>query len=79
MGTTEWIASTALAAALVYTFPQYLTTDRVSRTVLRFLVVDVSLFWFWRMFIYPFFFSPLRNLPGPTVSTPQHILHCRCS
>ncbi|PQE27467.1 cytochrome P450 protein [Rutstroemia sp. NJR-2017a BVV2] len=59
------IASTALAAALVYTFPQYLTTDRVSRTVLRFLVVDVSLFWLWRMFIYPFFFSPLRNLPGP--------------
>jgi hypothetical protein len=79
MGKTEWIASTALTAALVYTLPQYLTVDRVSRTVLRFLIVDVSLFWFWRMFIYPFFFSPLRNLPGPTVSTLQIILHYGCS
>ncbi|KAM3075738.1 hypothetical protein ACMFMG_007867 [Clarireedia jacksonii] len=65
MSKIEWLASTALAAILVYTFPQYLTVDRVSRTVLRFLIVDVSLFYFWRMFLYPFFFSPLRNLPGP--------------
>ncbi|KAF7872642.1 hypothetical protein EAF04_003559 [Stromatinia cepivora] len=65
MGKTEWLVCTALTAALVYTFPQYLTVDRVSRSAIRFLLLDISLFSFWRMFIYPFFFSPLRHLPGP--------------
>ncbi|APA05448.1 hypothetical protein sscle_01g002180 [Sclerotinia sclerotiorum 1980 UF-70] len=65
MGKTEWLTCTALAAVLVYTFPQYLTVDRVSRSTIRFLLLDISLFSFWRMFIYPFFFSPLRHLPGP--------------
>lgn len=70
MGKTEWLACTVSAAVLVYTFPQYLTVDRVSRSAVRFLFIDISLFSFWRMFIYPFFFSPLRNLPGPVVGFP---------
>lgn len=71
MGRIEWLACTALAAVLAYIFPQYLTVDRVSRSAIRFLLLDVSLFLFWRMFIYPFFFSPLRHLPGPVVSRLQ--------
>ncbi|TGO42534.1 hypothetical protein BHYA_0007g00330 [Botrytis hyacinthi] len=65
MGKTEWLACSAFAAILVYVFPQYFIVDQISRSAIRFLLVDVSLFSFWRMFIYPFFFSPLRHLPGP--------------
>jgi len=72
------IVTTALTALLVYNFPRYLTVPRVSRTVLRFLIVDAILYIIWNSFIHPFFFSPLRKLPGPTVqcpflSTPFHI------
>lgn len=63
----ELTLTTIAAAALVYLFPQYLTVPRFSRTVVRFLLVDFGLYWTWITFIYPFFFSPLRNLPGPTV------------
>jgi hypothetical protein len=62
------LVSTVLSAALVVLLPQYLTTPRVSRTVLRFLIVDLVLFSIWQVFVYPLLFSPLRDLPGPAVS-----------
>lgn len=62
----ELLITTVATAVLVYSFPRYLTLDRFSRSVLRFLIVDAILLFIWRVFIYPFFFNPLRNLPGPT-------------
>jgi hypothetical protein len=66
------LAATSVATvALIYLFPEYLVPDRFSRRVLRFLIVDSSIFIIWRCFIYPFFFNPLRNIPGPTASLPM--------
>jgi hypothetical protein len=59
--------TTLLVAGLVYVAPQALP-ERVSRAVLRFVLYDVGLALFFQIMIYPFFFSPLRHLPGPTVS-----------
>jgi len=63
---TELAVTTLATTALVYSFPQYLTTDRFSRSVVRFLLVDFAVFLVWRVLIWPFFFNPLRHLPGPT-------------
>jgi hypothetical protein len=72
----EILVTSVATAALVYSFPQHLLPERISRQVLRFLIIDTTLFFVWRVFIYTFFFNPLRNLPGPTVSsldtTPAH-------
>ena len=62
-----------LVAALVYARPQILP-ERFSRAVLRFIIYDVVLALFYSVFIYPFFFSPLRHLPGPTVSAPLRFI-----
>lgn len=63
----ELAVTTVATAAIVYTFPEYLVLERLSRTVIRFMVVNFSLLMIWRIFIYPFFFNPLRHLPGPKV------------
>jgi hypothetical protein len=64
----ELIVTSWATAALSYTSPELLGPDRLSRAVLRFIIIDLALFLIWRVLIYPFFFNPLRTLPGPTVS-----------
>lgn len=59
--------TTLMVAGFVFAVPQALP-QRFSRAVIRFFVYDIGLALFFKVFIYPFFFSPLRHLPGPTVS-----------
>ena len=67
--------TTLLVAGFVYAVPQALP-ERFSRAVIRFLEYDIGLAVFFTVFIYPFFFSPLRHLPGPTVRLSQpHLLY----
>jgi hypothetical protein len=65
--------NTLLVAGFVYAVPQALP-ERFSRAVIRFFEYDIGLTLFFRIFIYPFFFSPLRHLPGPTVSLSKYHL-----
>jgi len=60
--------TTILVAILVYQKPE-LVPERFSRAVVRFLIYDIGLAGFYYVFIYPFFFNPLRHIPGPTVRT----------
>ena len=59
--------TTLLVAGFVYTVPNALP-ERFSRAVIRCLEYNVGLAIVFNVFIYPFFFNPLRHLPGPTVS-----------
>lgn len=66
--TYQTFAVTSIIVGLAaYQAPQMLP-ERFSRAVIRFLVYDIALALFFTVFIYPFFFDPLRKLPGPRVS-----------
>ncbi|KAF8850777.1 cytochrome P450 [Acephala macrosclerotiorum] len=63
--TYQTFAVTSIIVGLAaYQAPQILP-ERFSRAIIRFLVYDIALALFFTVFIYPFFFDPLRTLPGP--------------
>ena len=61
----------AAEALLVYLVaPQYMLANNFSRSILRLVILNVVLYLLYGHFIYPFFFSPLRDLPKPKVRVP---------
>jgi hypothetical protein len=60
-------AGEALVVYLVA--PQYMLSNNFSRSILRLVILNVVAYAFYSHFIYPFFFSPLRDLPRPKVNT----------
>ena len=48
-------------------FPHQVPKIRPSTALLTFAGVNFSLWAFWKVFLYPTFFSPLRHLPSPKV------------
>ena len=68
------VASAGEMLAVHLVAPQYQLAGNFSRSILRLFLLNVSLYSVWKMFIYPFFFSPLRELPGPKVRQPE----CEC-
>lgn len=63
------IASASAAEALVVYLvaPEYMLANNFSRSILRLAILNIILFGVYRQFIYPFFLSPLRDLPKPKV------------
>ena len=60
--------ASAVEALLVYVVaPQYMLANRLSRSTSRLLLLNTAAYLFFRQLIYPFFFSPLRDLPEPKV------------
>ncbi|PMD41152.1 cytochrome P450 monooxygenase-like protein [Hyaloscypha variabilis F] len=57
--------TSVITAIVVYSAPQLLP-ERFSRAVIRFFAYDLFLAVFYTVFIWPFFFNPLRHIPGPT-------------
>lgn len=53
-------------AYLILVFaPQLRPTGGLGRLGFRVFLVNMTLLFTWRCLIYPFFFSPLRHIPGP--------------
>lgn len=63
-----FVVSTVVTAGVIYAKPDLLP-ERFSRKIVRFVIFDVVLALFYTLFIYPFFFNPLRHIPGPKVSS----------
>jgi hypothetical protein len=63
-------AVTSAMTAIVVSLAPQLLPERFSRAVVRFFIYDLVLALFYTVFIWPFFFSPLRHIPGPTVRLP---------
>ena len=61
------VAAALEATATNLIAPQFLLADRFSRSILRFFLLNLALYGIWRIWVYPFCFSPLRKLPGPKV------------
>lgn len=57
------------AFTLVKLYPQYSINESILATSLTFLSFTFTLWFSWNVILYPKFFSPLRHLPEPAVST----------
>lgn len=62
--------STVEAYALLHFAPQYKPTGGLGRLAEWFAIANVALLLFYRWYIYPFYVSPLRDLPGPSGAKP---------
>ncbi|KAI9807740.1 MAG: hypothetical protein M1826_004461 [Phylliscum demangeonii] len=62
VGTTSLLFSVLLVRCL----PQYLPTPSYVWTFLQLVAVQLLVWVFWKVILYPTYFSPLRHLPGPT-------------
>lgn len=72
------LATAGESAIITKTVPlEYLPTPPLSRVFVRLSIAQLVLYAIYRWFIYPFLLSPLRNLPGPKVSTSRR--HESCS
>jgi len=67
LGPTLVLSSVAETLLLVKLIPQHLPEHPFVFTFIRVLAVNTFLWAVWMIQIYPFFFSPLRHLPGPKV------------
>ena len=63
------VAAVLEATAINFVAPELQLAHRFSRSILRFFLLNVSVYGIWIVLIYPFFFSSLRKLPGPSVSS----------
>ena len=50
-----------------YVAPDLMLAKRFSRSILRLFLLNVSLYLGYYIWIFPFFVSGLRHLPGPKV------------
>jgi hypothetical protein len=64
------LASFVVSAAAVRLPAQYALFSSFTTTFLSVAFVLLSALSAWRVFLWPFFFSPLRHLPEPKVSVP---------
>lgn len=62
-------AASVLEIAALYPRSQYLSWP-VLKSLLGLLLLHYAVIKCYRMFIYPYWFSPLRHLPGPKVRCP---------
>jgi hypothetical protein len=67
------LAAAAEAFAITILLPQYLPHNPFVWTLIRTTAANFGLFLFYHLILYPFFLSPLRHLPSPTVSLLQPI------
>jgi hypothetical protein len=61
------LAAAAEAFAITTFFPHYLPHNPFVWTLLRTAAANLTLFILYHVVLYPFFLSPLRHLPSPTV------------
>lgn len=61
------LSAVAEAVAITILFPQHLPHNSLVWALLGTLALNFSVFFAYSVFIYPFFISPLRHLPGPKV------------
>jgi hypothetical protein len=61
------LAAAAEAFAITVFLPQYLPHNPFVWTLIRTTAANFGLFFFYHVFLYPFFLSPLRHLPSPKV------------
>lgn len=62
------LLAAAQTTLVLVAFPQYLPENPFAWTFIRLLGLNFGLWLVWRVFIYPFYLSPLRHLPMPKVS-----------
>lgn len=67
------IAASAEAYVMKAATPDYILHHRISRAILYLYLPNFILFFGYKCFIYPFFYSPFRNLPQPKVRTRVNI------
>lgn len=67
MGDLGLCISLSIAEALLVATPKH----SLIQISLILLLTHYSLLKFYRVFIYPFYFSPLRNVPGPKACPPD--------
>jgi len=60
-------AAVVEALAVVLLLPQYLPPHPLLWTLIRTVALNFGGFAFYQIFIYPFYFSPVRHLPSPKV------------
>ena len=63
-------ASIAITLFLKLRFEAYLPSRNLLTTAFEIFAVEIIAWLVWRCLLYPNLFSPLRALPGPTVSHP---------
>ena len=75
------LLSVVEAYIVIHFAPQFRPTGGLGRLGSRLFAINVALFGVWRIFVYPFFFSPLRHIPGPRGGGPLngHALQARFS
>ncbi|KAF2169739.1 hypothetical protein M409DRAFT_52246 [Zasmidium cellare ATCC 36951] len=65
------LGTAAESAVITKTVPlEYLPTPPLSRVFVRLAILQLVAYAVYRWFIYPFFLSPLRKLPGPREERP---------
>lgn len=62
------LTATSLIALLA---PDYIIASSLLRTFVVLFLAQISLTSIYQVFLYPKCFSPLRHLPGPSVSSPR--------
>ena len=63
------LVSAAEALVISIVAPQYMLANNFTRSIGRLVILNILVYAFYSQFIYPFFVSPLRDLPGPKVCT----------
>jgi len=66
MTLTLSLAAAALVAVANYVFKDTITSSVTSVFIASFLGLFVTAK-LYQLFVYPYYFSPLRNIPGPKV------------
>ncbi|EON65612.1 hypothetical protein W97_04850 [Coniosporium apollinis CBS 100218] len=59
------LLAAAQTVLVLVVFPQFLPENPFAWTFIRFISLNFGLWTIWRVFIYPFYLSPLRHLPMP--------------
>jgi len=65
-----FLASATEAFIITFAIPKYLPHNPFVWTFVRTIAANLLFFLVYRIFIYPFFVSPLRHLPGPNGGLP---------
>jgi cytochrome P450 len=64
------LSTVAEAFAITLLFPQYLPHNPFVWTLIRTSALNITLFFIYNVFIWPFLLTPLRHLPQPSGSLP---------
>jgi hypothetical protein len=67
------LISLAASSLLALLAPDYVIASSLLRTFMVLFLAQISLTSIYQVFLYPKLFSPLRHLPGPSVSSPRAV------